>query len=58
MGSFERIALKHMYYHMGNRSPVQVRCMRQGAQGWCIGTTLRDGMGGVVQDGGHRYIHG
>ena len=23
----------------------QVRCMRQGAQGWCTGVTLRDGMG-------------
>ena len=24
---------------------VQVRCMRQGAQGWCTGMTLKDGMG-------------
>ena len=36
--------------------------MRQGAQGWCTGTTLRDAMGreveGVVQDGGHMYTHG
>ena len=24
--------------------PVQVRCMRQGAQGWCTGMTQRDGM--------------
>ena len=31
VGSFERIALKHVYYHMLNRLPVQVRCMRQGA---------------------------
>ena len=30
---FERIALKHVYYHMWNRLPVQVQCMRQGAQG-------------------------
>ena len=30
---------------MGNRSPVQVQCMRQGAQGWCTGMTLQDGMG-------------
>ena len=48
---FERIALKHVYYHMWNRSPVQVRCMRQGAQGWCTGMTLRDGMGRVVGGG-------
>ena len=26
---------------MWNRSPVQVRCMRQNAQGWCTGMTLR-----------------
>ena len=29
---------------MLNRLPVQVRCMRQGAQGWCTGMILRDGM--------------
>jgi len=27
---------------------VQVRCMRQGAQGWCTEMTLRDGMGREV----------
>ena len=36
--------------------------MRQGAQGWCTGMTLRDGMGrevgGGVQDGEHMYTHG
>ena len=48
MGWFERIALKHVYYHMWNRSPVQVHCMRQGAQGWCTGMTQRDGMGREV----------
>ena len=35
---------------------------RQGAQGWCTGMTLRDGMGrevgGGVQDGGHMYTRG
>ena len=59
---FERIALKHVYYRMWNRSPVQVQCMRQGAQGQCTGMTLRDGMGrevgGGVQDGEHMYTHG
>ena len=44
-GCFERIALKHVYYHMRNRSPAQVRCMRQGAQGWCTGMTLKDRIG-------------
>ena len=48
VGWFERIALKHVYYHMWNRSPVQVRCMRQGAQGSCTGMTLMDGMGREV----------
>ena len=49
---------------MWNRSPVQVHCMRQGAQGWYIGMTLRDGMGREVgggrevQGGEHMYIHG
>jgi len=36
--------------------------MRQGAQGWCTGMTLRDGMGkevgGVFKDGEHMYAHG
>ena len=35
----------------------------QGAQGWCTGMTLRDGMGREVggregQDGEHMYTHG
>ena len=50
-----REALKHVYYHMWNRSPVQVRCLRQGAQDRCTGMTLRDGMerevGGRVRMG-------
>ena len=46
-----RIALKPVYYHMWNRSPVQVGCMRQGAQGWCTGMTQRDGMGREVLGG-------
>jgi len=33
---------------MWNGLPVQVRCMRQGAQGQCTGMTLRDGMGRKV----------
>ena len=31
--------------------PVQVLCMRQGAQGWCTGMTQRDGMGREVEGG-------
>ena len=45
VGWFERIAQKHVNYHMWNRSPVQVQCMKQGTQSWCTGMTLRDGMG-------------
>ena len=36
--------------------------MRKGAQGWCIGMTLRDGMGkevgGCLGMEGHIYTHG
>jgi len=52
---FERIALKHVYYHIRNTSPGQVRCTRQGAQGWCTGMTLRDGRGSENQDGERMY---
>ena len=45
------MALKHVYYHMRNESPVQVRCMIQGARGWCTGMTQRDGMGKEVGGG-------
>ena len=51
VGWFERIALKHVYYHMWNRSPVQIWCMRQGAQVWCTGMNLRNGMGKEVGGG-------
>ena len=39
VGWSERTALKHVYYQLGNRSPVHVWCMRQealgaGALGW------------------------
>ena len=57
VGWFERIALKHVYYHMWTRSPVQVWCMRQGAQGWCTGMTLRDGMGWKVGSGWGTFVH-
>ena len=46
-----RMALKHVYYHMWNESPVQVGCMRQGVWGWCTGMTQRDGMGREVGGG-------
>ena len=47
---------------MWTRSPVQVQCMRQGAQGWCTGMTPEgcDGEGGGrgVQDDEHMSTHG
>ena len=43
---FGRMALKHVYYHMWNRSPVQVRCMIQDARGWCTGIDDPDGWDG------------
>ena len=45
VGWFGRMALKHVYYHVWNESPVQVWCMTQDPWGWCTGMTQRDGMG-------------
>ena len=50
VGWFGRMALKHVYYYMWNKSPVQVRCMIQDARGWCTGMTRRDGMGTEVRE--------
>ena len=58
---FERTAWKHVYYHMWNRSPVQVRCMRQALKASALGWPWGMGWGGqweVVQDEGHMYTHG
>ena len=51
VGWFGRMALKHVNYHMWNKSPVQVRGMIQGARGWCTGMTQRDGTGKDVGGG-------
>ena len=40
------------------RWPVQVRCMKQGTQSWCSGTTQRDGVGGGSGWRGHMYTCG
>ena len=62
VGWFERIALKHVCYHMWNRWPVQVWCMKLSTQSQCTGTTQSDGMGrevgGVFRMGGHMYTRG
>ena len=60
VGWFERIALKHVYYHMWNSWPVQVRCMKQGTHTWCSGTTQRDGVKrevGVEFRTGGTHVH-
>jgi len=56
VGWFERMALKHVYYHMWNGSPVQVWCMIQGAKGCCTGMTQRDGMGREMGSGWGTYV--
>ena len=61
VGWCDRIALKHVYYHTWNRSPVQVQCMKRhtklvhwdNPEGW---DGKGDGRG--VQDGEHMYTHG
>ena len=50
-GWFGRMALKHVLYHIGNKSPVQVQCRIQDAWGWCTGMTQRDGLGKDVGGG-------
>ena len=39
------MALKRVYYHVRNESPVYVRYRIQDAWGWYTETTQRDGMG-------------
>ena len=48
---FKEQETEHVYYHMWNRWPVQVRCMKQGTRSQWTGTTQRDGLGRVVGGG-------
>ena len=48
---FGRMALKHVYYHVRNESPVYVRCRIQDAWGWCTGMIRRDDVGREVGGG-------
>ena len=56
------MALKHVYYHVRNESPVYVRYRIENAWGWCRGMIQRDDMGweveGGVQDWELMYTHG
>ena len=51
VGCFGRMALKHVYYHVRNESPVYVRYRIQDAWGWCTGMIQRDDMGCEVGGG-------
>ena len=44
VGWFGRMALKHVYYHIRNESPVCVWYRIQDAWGWCTGMIQRDDM--------------
>ena len=54
--------IEHVYYHIRNKSPVQVQCMKQDAWGWCTEMTQKDDMGREVvvgvQDGERMYTLG
>ena len=54
VGWSERIALKHVYYQVWNRSPAHVGCMRQGLRAGALGRPR--GMGwGRRWEGGSRW---
>ena len=60
VGSFGRMILRRVKYHVGGELPVQVRCTMLDAWGWCTGTTQRDGVGreegGGSGWGAHVYL--
>ena len=45
------MALKHVYYHVSDESPVYVQYRIQDALGWCTGMIQRDDMGWEVGGG-------
>ena len=51
------MALKHVYYHVRNESPVYVRYRIQEAWGWCTGMIQRDDMGGRWEEGSGLGTH-
>ena len=51
VGLFGRMALKHVYYQVRNKSPVYVQYRIQDAWGWCTGMIQRDDMGWEVGGG-------
>ena len=57
VGCFERIASKHVYYLGWNRSPEQVRCMRQVLRAGALGRPRRIGWRGRWEGGSGWGIH-
>ena len=51
------MALKHVYYHVRNESPVYVRCRIQDAWGWFTGMIQRGDMGWEVGGGSGLGTH-
>ena len=51
VGWSERIALKHVYYQVWNRSPAQVGCMRQVLRAGALGRSRGMGWGGRRERG-------
>ena len=57
VGSFGRMTLKHVYYHVRNKSPVYVRHRIQDAWGWCMGMIQRDDMEWEGGSGLGAHVH-
>ena len=57
VGWSERIALKHVYYQVWNRSPVQVGCMRQVLRAGALGRPRGMGWGGRWEGGSGWETH-
>ena len=57
VGCFKRTALKHVYYLGGNRSPAQVRCMRQVLGPGALGRRREIGWRGRWEGGSGWGIH-
>ena len=51
VGWFGGMSWKYVYYHIKNKSSVQVQYRILDVWGWCTGTTQRDGTGREVGGG-------
>ena len=57
VGWSERIALKHVYYQVGNRSPAHVGCMKQVLRAGALGRPRGMGWGGRREGGSGWRTH-